>query len=273
MLVVMTDPPARFTASESHTARQVAESFGTDAERYHRTRPRYPRPMVEAILTRAPGPELLDVGIGTGISAQLFVEAGCRVLGVEPDERMAQFTRGRGFDVEVAKFEEWDPQGRTFDLVIAGQSWHWVDPVVGATKAAQALRPSGLLAVFWNVFLPPPDLAAAFADVYRRVVPDLPFSSGTLPGLAGYSQFFVKAEDGIRRAGAFSEPRQQRFDWQQSYRKEEWLNQVPTFGGHSLIPRDQMQKLLEGIGAEIDAVGGSFVMDYAAVVVMANTMI
>jgi hypothetical protein len=36
----------------------------------------------------------------------------------------------------VAKFEDWDPAGRTFDSVIAAQAWHWVDPVAGAAKAA-----------------------------------------------------------------------------------------------------------------------------------------
>jgi SAM-dependent methyltransferase len=261
-------PPPTFSAAQSHNARHVAESFGTEAERYDRTRPRYPKDLVKVILAAVPGPDVLDVGIGTGVSARPFTDAGCRILGIEPDERMGQFARRNGFDVEVAKFEEWDPRGRTFDAVVAGQSWHWVDPLVGATRAAQVLRPSGCLAVFWNVFLPPQDLAAAFADVYRATVPDLPFSSGTLPGLEGYSQFFSKAEDGIRRAGTFSEPREERFDWQQAYSKDEWLDQVPTFGGHSLIPPDRMEKLLQGIGSEIDAVGGSFVMDYAAVVVM-----
>ena len=249
--------------------RQVAESFGTDAERYDRTRPRYPQALVAAILHGVTGTDLLDVGIGTGVSAMPFLEAGCRVLGVEPDDRMADLARERGVETEVATFEEWDPRDRTFDAVIAGQSWHWVDPLAGAIKAAEVLRSGGLLAPFWNVFLPPPDLAAAFAEVYRREVTSLPFPGGTLPGFEGYSRIFTRAEEGIRQAEAFSEPRRHRFDWQQSYSKEEWLLQVPTFGGHSMIPPDEMESLLLGIGSEIDAVGGRFVMDYAAVVVMA----
>jgi len=266
----MADPLPRFSASEAHTARDVAESFGTDAQRYDLTRPSYPSSMVAAIRDGIDGPDVLDVGIGTGISARPFSEAGCRLLGIEPDERMAQFARNHGFEVEVAKFEEWDPRARRFDGVIAGQSWHWVDPVGGAAKAARVLRPGGLLAVFWNVFLPPPDLAAAFSEVYRREVPGSPFALGTTLGLEGYSQFFAKARDGMRQAGAFSEPRQQRFDWDRSYSKDEWLDQVPTFGGHSLIPPNQMKRLLQGVGSEIDAVGGSFVMGYAAIVVMAT---
>jgi SAM-dependent methyltransferase len=265
----MADPAPRPSAPAPHTARQVAESFGSDAERYDRTRPHYPPAMVEAVVRAAPGPAVLDVGIGTGVSAQPFRAAGCRVLGVEPDERMAQFARGRGYEVEVAQFEDWDPRGRSFDAVTAGQSWHWVDPVAGAAKAAGILKPGGGLAVFWNVFLPPPGLAARFNEVYGRVVPDSPFSRGTMPGLDGYARILEAAADGVRRSGRFGEPEQLRFDWQQTYDRDEWLDQVPTFGGHSLIPPDQMEELLDGIGSAIDAVGGSFVMGYAAMVVMA----
>jgi SAM-dependent methyltransferase len=157
---------------EAHRARGCAESFGSDPERYDRARPRYPEAMVQAILAATPGPDVLDVGCGTGISARQFQAAGCNVLGVDVDERMAEFAQGRGLEVEVAAFEAWDPAGRTFDAVVAGQTWHWVDPVAGAAHAARALRTGGWLALFWNVFDPSPEVAAAFAAVYRQVMPD-----------------------------------------------------------------------------------------------------
>src|SRR6185312_13432455 len=153
-----------------HEARQVAESFGEDAERYDRTRPRYPDALIERIA--ATGPDVLDVGSGTGIAARQLQAAGCRVLGVEPDARMAAFGRSHGVAAEVSTFEAWEPAGRVFDAVVAGQAWHWVDPVVGAAKAARVLRPGGRLVVFWNVEHPPADVAGAFAAVYDRLMPD-----------------------------------------------------------------------------------------------------
>lgn len=96
------------------------------------------------------------------------------MLGVDPDVRMADLARHSGVEVEVAAFEAWDPAGQAFDAVIAGQAWHWVDPVAGAAKAAQVLRPGGRLAVFWNAFQLPPSLGEAFAEVYRQVMPDSP---------------------------------------------------------------------------------------------------
>jgi SAM-dependent methyltransferase len=97
-------PPEQPRQPRPHRLRQVAESFGGDAARYDRTRPPYPAALVEAIVAASPGPGFLDVGCGTGIEARQFQAAGCRVLGVEPDARMAEFARRSGVEVEVARF-------------------------------------------------------------------------------------------------------------------------------------------------------------------------
>ena len=254
--------------NEPHQARQVAESFGSDAERYDRARPRYPTAMVEAIVAASPGPGVLDVGCGTGIAARQFQAVGCRVLGLDPDARMADLARRFGVEAEVAKFEDWDPAGRAFDAVIAGQAWHWVDPVAGAAKAAQVLRPGGRLAVFWNSFRPPVDVDKAFADVWHRVFGSS-FSLATLAGPDAYSAMCTKAADGMRPSGAFGDSEEWRFDWDRPYTREEWLQVVPTFGGFSQYPPAKQQELLASIGGAIDAVGGSFTMGYTAVVATA----
>jgi SAM-dependent methyltransferase len=263
--------PARFTADESHQARQIAESFGGEAERYERTRPAYPDAMVDAILAAGPARHVLDVGTGTGISARPFLQRGCQVLGVEPDERMAALARRSGLEVEIATFEAWDPGGRTFDVVVAGQAWHWVDPVLGACRAADVLRPGGWLALFWNVMALPPDFAEGCSAVYRRVLPDFPFFQDHAPGgTAAYASLLDKATDGIRRSAGFGEPARQEFPWARPYTRDEWLDTVPTFGGHARVPPEKLAELLAGIGKVIDAAGGSITVGYTAVVVTAH---
>jgi hypothetical protein len=87
--------------------------------------------------------------------------------------------------------------------------------------------------------------------------------------LAAYSGQFTKAANGIRDGGRFDEPEQWQFDWEASYTREQWLDQVPTSGGHTQFPPGKLDELLAGIGTAIDAIGGSFTMRYAAVVVTA----
>jgi SAM-dependent methyltransferase len=249
--------------------REIAESYGSDAERYDRTRPHYPDALVDRIVTESPGRDVLDVGTGTGIAGLAFRARGCRVLGVEPDARMAAFARRKGLDVEVARFEEWDPEGRHFDTVVAGTVWHWVDPVAGAARAARVLRPEGRLALFWNAFQPANDVARAFTEAYARALPDLPMDWRRMTGPDAYAGVCATAADGIRKASAFGEPEQWRFEWDRVYTRAEWLDQVPTFGGHGQLPTERLDALLDGLGDAVDAMGGSFSMHYTAVVVTA----
>jgi SAM-dependent methyltransferase len=253
---------------EPHHARQIAESFGSEAERYERTRPTYPKAMVDAILAASAGRDFLDVGIGTGISARPFQRAGCRVLGVDPDERMAELARRSGLEVEVAKFEDWAPAGRTFDVVTAGQTWHWVDPLFGAAKASSVLRRGGRIALFWNVMSPPQHFAEGFSAVYRRVLPEFPFFQRGVPGGVGsYMPLIDKAIEGLREVRAFEEPELWQFCWERLYTAAEWRETVPTFGGHSQVPPEKLVELLNGMGDVIETAGGSFTMGYTAVVV------
>lgn len=270
--------------ARSHEARRMAESFGVDPERYDRTRPGYPTAMVDRIVATSPGRDVLDVGVGTGIAARQFEAAGCRVLGVEVDDRMATLARRRGTPVEVAAFEEWDPAGRTVDIVVAGQTWHWIDPVAGAAKAASVLRPGGRIAVFWNALEPPAGLADVFAEVHRRALCD-PSTPGAAPASTprppqpppgpptsaadGYALMATKAVGGLREVGGFGEVEEWRFPWERTYTREEWLDQLPTSGTLTRVPPEALAPVLDRVGAAIDAVGGRFTARYTTVVATA----
>ncbi|NED98559.1 class I SAM-dependent methyltransferase [Phytoactinopolyspora halotolerans] len=271
-----TSPEQREQASrpapdpQPHQARQIAESFGVDVERYDRARPRYPDAMVTRIVAASPGSDVLDVGSGTGIEARQFQAAGCRVLGIEPDARMADFARRGGVQTEVATFEAWETAGRTFDVVISGTAWHWVDPVSGARKAADVLRPGGRIAAFWHVAQPPTDVVAAFATAYRQAAPDAPFTlDAGSNALDGYQALFTTAADGIREAGSFDEPEQWRFDQERVYTREQWLDALPTSGALTRLPADAVTAVLASVGAAVDRRGGSFTVHETVVVVTA----
>lgn len=241
----------------------MAESFGLDPRRYDQARPGYPDGLVTRIVQGSPGPDLLDVGCGTGIAARQFAAAGARVLGVEPDARMAEFARTTGLPVEVATFEAWQPAGRTFDAVTAAQSWHWVDPVAGARKAAQVLRPGGRLAIFGHVFEPPAEVAEPFAAAFRRVLPDSPFSQlAARRPLEMYQAAYARIADQLRETGQFAEPEHWRFGWERPYTRDQWLALLPTTGGLTQVGPDPLAEILDAVGAAIDALGGGFTMEY-----------
>jgi hypothetical protein len=98
------------------------------------------------------------------------------------------------------------------------------------------------------------------------------FASAMAAGLASYAPLIEKATAGITEAGSFDEPEQWRYDWERHYTKAEWLEQVPTFGGHSRLPPERLAELLAGFRTVLDASGGSFTMGYATVVVTATRL-
>ncbi|HEY8547561.1 MAG TPA: class I SAM-dependent methyltransferase [Acidimicrobiales bacterium] len=254
---------------QSHQ-RRMAESSAADPERYDRTRPRYPDELVQAVIAHSPGRVVLDVGCGTGVVARQFQAAGCQVLGVDVDERMADYARRTGVAVEVSSFEQWDPDGRRCDAVVAGQTWHWVDPIAGAAKAAEVLRPGGRLAVFWNVFLPPPHVARALTEAHASAVPTSPFAAGATSGFDGYILLSTMATDGIRQVGAFTDPVEWRFDWQRDYTRDEWLEQLRNSGEAGRLTPEELEKLLAATGAALDGLGGTVTMPYATMTVTAT---
>jgi SAM-dependent methyltransferase len=260
-------------APEAHQLRSVAESFGGDPARYDRTRPPYPVEMIDAILRSLPGRRVLDVGCGTGIEARQFGSAGCDVLGVEPDSRMAEFARDTGVEVEESTFESWDADGRLFDAVIAGTAWHWVDPDVGPRKAAQVLRVRGRIAPFHHVFETPPSVAEAMSTAFREVAPDSPLGAGARrsgSALTMYQPLFDRIADGIRASRQFTEPERWDFEWTRQVSRAEWLDQIPTLGGMTQLDAAALNVVNDRVGAAIDTIGDSLTVPYTTVVVSAT---
>ena len=248
-----------------------SQSFGGVADLYDRARPSYPDSAIDALVP--PGAEaerVLDVGCGTGILARLLVARGCEVLGVEPDPRMADVARTHGVTVEEATFEAWDPAGRTFDLVVSGMAWHWVDAAAGAAQAGRVLRPGGGFAALWNFFELPADVRAALLPAYERHAPTLPSTAAVLTG--------APAEDGPDRdaealaaSGRFERIWREQFRWEHRYTTISWVDELATRSSHRTLPEGVRTALLAEVASAVDALGGGFVVTYTTSVLRALT--
>ncbi|WP_026910029.1 class I SAM-dependent methyltransferase [Patulibacter minatonensis] len=249
-----------------HEDRSRAESFGQDAAAYHAERPSYPPALVDALVD-PPVRDVLDVGCGTGIASALLTARGARVLGVEPDPRMAAVAREGGLEVEVAAFETWDAAGRTFDLVMSAQAWHWVDAAAGSARAAEVLRPGGRIGLFWNFGRPTDAIRDALGAAY---------AAAGESDLERHSVLLGNADDrltgtaaALDTTGAFGRVAVRAFPWVREYGRDAWIRQLFTHSDHAALPADRRAALSAAVAEAVDGLGGTVALDYDARLVTA----
>jgi SAM-dependent methyltransferase len=246
-----------------------AGSFGEDALLYDRARPSYPDAMIDDLVGHSPR-AILDVGSGTGISTRAFSRRGFSVLGVEPDARMAAVATEHGLEVEVGTFEAWDPKGRSFDLLVCGQSWHWVDPIVGPAKAAHLLLPFGKIALFWNHGTQDPELSKALHGVYDELAPGMEENSIILRDLGR-----ERAEEAARSFDAtleFTPSKIRSYPWSKRYDADEWLDNLMTHSDHRTMDPGTREMLFGAITEIIERFDGFIEMHYRCTVLAATRL-
>jgi SAM-dependent methyltransferase len=250
-----------------HRDRRRAGAFGEVAELYDRARPRYPVELVDRLLAEGPL-DVIDVGCGTGIAAAELSARGCRVLGVEPDQRMAAVATRRGLAVEESSFEHWDARGRRFDLLMSAQAWHWVDPAIGPSKAHAVVRDGGIAALFWNRGRPPAELQDALGDVYRQHLRE-PASSSILRHGSDVGRVRDVA-DQLRSSRLFAVVSVERFPNPVAYTTEGWIDHLQTQSQHLVLEPARRRSLLADVASAIESFGGRFVVAYETWLVRAR---
>lgn len=248
---------------------RLRETFNEDAELYDRVRPGYPDHVFTDL--DCTGRRVLEIGCGTGKATVPLARLGCRVTGVELGPAMAAVARRRlsGFpDVEIvtADFETWPLPLEPFDLVLAATAFHWLDPAIRVAKAADALRPGGVLAVIATHHVAGGS-TALFAEIqrcYERFDPDTP------PGLRlRPADELPEDSSEIDRSCRFGPARFQRYEWDQEYTTAGYLDVLRTYSGHRALPPGVRADLLGCIAHLIDGQGGRIVKRYLTEVLTA----
>ncbi len=132
--------------------------FSDRVEDYVKYRPHYPEIILSYLrdmYTFGPGWVVADIGSGTGISTELFLRFGNQTFAVEPNREMRlkaeELLSGYPGFVSVDGTAEATGLGdSSVDLIVAGQAFHWFDPVGTRAEFVRIGRPGAVVALIWN---------------------------------------------------------------------------------------------------------------------------
>jgi ubiquinone/menaquinone biosynthesis C-methylase UbiE len=142
------------TEQERSKRRHQRTLFDSVAQLYEASRLGYPSDIVEfAVATAAvgAGSEVPEIGCGTGQLTESLARYGFRLTAIDIGPSMVAAARrrigGQALSFQVSSFEDFAAADASFDLIVSGTAFHWVDPEVMFRKPARLLRPGGWLAL------------------------------------------------------------------------------------------------------------------------------
>lgn len=235
-------------------------AFGPVADLYDEVRPGYPAVLGDRLLEFHGGTPraIVEPAAGTGKATELLVTLGAPVTCIEPDPRMAAVLRAKFPDVPVvlSTFEDWTPPPGGVDMIACACGWHWLAEATRARRAHAALAPGGTLAIFRHRY--------AFADPAAEQAIDAALRAAD-PGSPDRIEPDYTAE-----LGAFPRVRVDAVREFHDFTRARYLRLVQTFSPFRRHSADRQAAVLDSVGAAIDGLGGSVVLDLRTTLVLAR---
>lgn len=247
------------------------EALNSVSEAYDRYRPRYPGQLVPDLIRLAglpAGGRILEIGCGTGQLTTELAPLGYRILALEPGPDLARIASRNlathaAVRIVVTTLEDWDGGPERFDLVVAAQSFHLVEPSRRFQLAAKWLVPGGALAVAYSYRMPGDTPAhRVLHAAYARHAPDLRPDQGNQD---------TPVEDDFDAAGLFGTVYVARYRWIQEYTGAEYVGLLSSHGTHQMLPEDARTALFGAIADGVAAAGDRLPIEYLTRLYVART--
>lgn len=206
--------------------------FGRTSSDYAKHRPGFPTSFFERLDRLGIGRKdqrILDLGTGTGVVARELAKRGANVTGIDPAANQiaaaSELDRAAGVNVEylVGKAEATGLPAGSFDVVIAGQCWHWFDSMAAFDETTRLLTPNGRLVVCHFDWLP---LPGNVVDATEQLILAHNPTWNLAGGIGLYPQWAVDAgRAGFRDLEIFA------YDHAQPMSHEAWRGRIRASAG------------------------------------------
>jgi len=154
--------------------------FSDKVNDYVKYRPQYPRQIIK-ILEEKIGltstSVVADIGSGTGISSDLFIENGNKVYAVEPNRPMRlaaenAFLGNSSFVSIDGSAEKTGLVDNSIDVIFAGQAFHWFDRKASKLELNRILKSNGHIVLAWNERSERSDFQREYEQILQDNLPE-----------------------------------------------------------------------------------------------------
>ncbi len=134
------------------------QRFGNRVDNYVKYRPHYPKEIINYFkeeMDLNASTIIADIGSGTGILTELFLQNGNKTIGIEPNEAMRLkgeevLSSYKNFISIDATAEATTLENNIVDLIIAGQAFHWFDAEKAKKEFKRIAKAGAYAALIWN---------------------------------------------------------------------------------------------------------------------------
>ncbi len=218
--------------------------FGKTAADYGRHRAGFPARFFDTLFETGKvrkGDHALDLGTGTGALARGLALRGCEVTGLDRSRELLdeanRLDREAGVSIQYvqASAEETRLPADAFDVVGAGQCWHWFDRKRAAAEARRVLKAGGHIIIAHFDWVPlPGDVAEATEHLISEHNPEWKLGGGTGIHPGWFAELAIA---GFKELEAFA------FDEAVTYSHNDWRGRIRASAGvGASLPTDAVKR-------------------------------
>jgi len=241
------------------------KTFDNAVAEYEKTRPGYLPAIFEDIFRYQPvsaDSSVLEIGMGTGMATRPFLETGCRFVGVEPGENLAELAmhKYRGyanFSMQTQSLQDYVCPDESFDLIYAATAFHWIPEEYGYRRVYELLKNGGAFARFRYYAGSDkgrPALTDEIQALYRECM------QREKPREFGEAD--AKAVADIAKKYGFIDTRYMLYQKTKDFTADEYMSLLRTYPDHMKLPESQRSLLFDGIHHAIMRNGGVMTVYY-----------
>lgn len=185
--------------SRTFISMKNTERFTSRVENYVKYRPHYPVaviPFLQEEIKLKKDSVIADIGAGTGISSQPFLDNGNKVFAVEPNQAMREMSvkllgQYPNFEAIDGSAEATTLPDASTDLVVVGTAFHWFDQPAAAAEFRRIGKEDAWVVLMWNVRRSKLPFEKAYEDILHKYAINYKDMDHRNVGLEQLVDFFV----------------------------------------------------------------------------------